>query len=218
MNNTHQKRQWTAENATSKATEQPAKKDTTPQKKPAPRYEDDMGFEEIKSVPATNYTYNNKPAETKPTATQQQPVSTSKPQTPSFTSQNPTPTTASAVAADQQQSSAQKKPNAFKGPSFNPLMKRSSSNDSAGNNPTTTPPATAPAQPVQPASSVWQPSPSSAFPSLNNQKQSPFTYGSSAATKQPVAQPAPAANPLRKSHESIVSEKIIVDEYSDDFD
>jgi hypothetical protein len=69
--NTHQKRQWTAENATSKQPEQPAKKDTTPQKKPAPRYEDDMGFEEIKSVPATNYTYNNKPAaESKPSIVQ----------------------------------------------------------------------------------------------------------------------------------------------------
>lgn len=64
--NTHQKRQWTTENATSKQAEQPAKKDTTPTKKPAPRYEDDMGFEEVKSVPASNFTYNNKPAETKP--------------------------------------------------------------------------------------------------------------------------------------------------------
>jgi hypothetical protein len=55
-NSMHQKRQWTAESATQKPAAE-AKKDTTP-KKPTPKYEDDLAFEEKKIAPSA-YTYNN---------------------------------------------------------------------------------------------------------------------------------------------------------------
>ena len=57
-NSLHQKRQWTTDSATQKPADQ--KKDTTP-KKPAPKYEDDLAFEEKKIAPSA-YTYNNQSA------------------------------------------------------------------------------------------------------------------------------------------------------------
>ena len=66
------------------------------------RYEEYLGFEEEKK-PSKAVVTN---AVTKPTITNTEPAST------------------------QQQNSGSKKPTAFKGPSFNPLMKRSTSSDS----------------------------------------------------------------------------------------
>ena len=75
-NSMHQKRQWTAESATQKPAAE-AKKDTTP-KKPTPKYEDDLAFEEKKIAPSA-YTYNNQASTynaqpTKPVATSSTPT------------------------------------------------------------------------------------------------------------------------------------------------
>lgn len=77
-NSMHQKRQWTAESATQKPVAAEAKKDTTP-KKPTPKYEDDLAFEEKKIAPNA-YTYNNQAS----TYNAQQAKPVSKSSTPTF--------------------------------------------------------------------------------------------------------------------------------------